>query len=142
MKNNEFKTITIQQCQLDKDTHAEKITPTHAEHFILSPDGSIISLNSYGYELLESNQTQLAGHKFGSFIADNHQLAFNSFLQELALNHHSALTCELTLHTNNFPQKHVSISGSTTNINEITLIATDISKRVIAEAALRKVKSY
>ena len=137
MKNNEFKPDIIQQSELATDNHAEVHNLTPAAHFILSPAGRILSLNTHGLELLDNVGSQVVGHKFHTFIAEKHQSTFDAFFQELLLNN-DALTCELTLQTNNSTTKHIIINGVPTNSNEISLTITDRTKRICKEAAVRK----
>ena len=136
MKNNEFKPDINQQSESATDNYVDEHNLTPAAHFTLSPAGRILSLNPYGLELVDNAYTQVIGHKFNSFIADKHQSTFILFLQELLLNN-NVLTCELALRTSNTALKHVSISGSVSSNKEISLIVTDISKRVKEESALR-----
>src|ERR1035437_2609296 len=137
MKNNEFKPDIIQQSELATDNHAEVHNLTPAAHFILSPAGRILSLNAHRLELLDNVGSQVVGHKFHTFIAEKHQSTFDAFFQELLLNN-DALTCELTLQTNNSTTKHIIINGVPTNSNEISLTITDRTKRICKEAAVRK----
>jgi PAS domain S-box-containing protein len=137
MKNNEFKPDIIQQSEFATDNHTEAHNLTPAAHFILSPAGRILSLNPYGLVLLDNARTEIIGHEFCSFIAEKQQSTFNTFLQKLLLNN-DALTCELTLQTNNYTTKHIIISGIPINSNEISLTITDRTKRISEEAAVRK----
>ena len=140
MKNNEFKSDIIQQSGLATNNHSKPHTYTHAAYFSISSDGRIISLNAYGLELLDDSYPKVVGHKFNSFIAKKHKSTFDAFLKELVLNN-VALSCELTLTTNFTTLKHVSISGISLGSNkEISLIVTDISKRVAEENTIHKNK--
>jgi PAS domain S-box-containing protein len=137
MKNNEFKSSIRKQSGLAMDNNVEPHTYAPAAHLILSATGRIVSLNTYALELLDNIQSKVIGHKFNSFIAKKHQSTFNTYFQEVVLNN-AVLSCELTLKTNSTTQKHVSISASSDSNKEISLIVTDISKRVIEESTLRK----
>lgn len=136
MKNNEFKPDINQQSESATGNYVDEHNLTPAAHFTLSPAGRILSLNPYGLELLDNAHTLVIGHKFNSFIADKHQSTFILFLQELLLNN-NVQTCELALRTSNTALKHVSVSGSVSSNKGISLIVTDISKRVKEESALR-----
>jgi len=136
MKNNEFKPDINQQSEFATDNYVEVHNLTPAAHFTLSPAGRILSLNPYGLELLDNVRTQVIGHEFNSFIADKHQSTFSTFFQELLLNN-DVLTCELALRTNSTALKQICICGSLNSNNEISLIITDISKRVTEESAFR-----
>jgi len=137
MKNNEFKSNIRKKSGLDMDDNAEPHTYTSAAHFILSITGRIVSLNTYGLELLDNIQSNVVGRKFNSFIAEKHQSTFNTFFQKLILNN-DALTCELALQTNNSTTKHIIINGVPINSNEISLTITDRTKRISEETAVRK----
>lgn len=136
MKNNEFKADINQQSEFATDNYVEVHNLTPAAHFTLSPAGRILSLNPYGLELLDNVRIQVIGHEFNSFIADKHQSTFSTFFQELLLNN-AVLTCELALRTSTTALKQICICGSLNSNNEISLIITDISKRVTEESALR-----
>ena len=137
MKNNEFKSSIRKQSGLAMDNNAEPHTHTPAAHFVLSATGRIVSLNTYGLELLDNIRSKVIGRKFNSFIAEKHQSTFNIYFQELVLTN-VVISCELTLKTNSTTLKHVSISASSDSNKEISLIVTDISKRVIEESTLRE----
>ena len=72
MKNNEFKSSIRKQSGLAMDNNAEPHTHTPTAHFVLSATGRIVSLNTYGLELLDNIRSKVIGRKFNSFIAEKH----------------------------------------------------------------------
>jgi len=137
MKNNRFKISSIHQSGIIPDNHAKLQNITPVAHFSLSANGRIANINTYGLELLGSTLSQAVGHKFSSFIANKQKSIFNSFLKEL-VSTKTALSCELNLNSINSISKHISITGSILNQNEISIIAIDITKRISEDFALRK----
>ena len=137
MKNNRFKISSIHQSGIIPDNYSKLQNITPAAHFILSVYGKIITLNTYGLELLGNTLSQVVGYKFSSFISNKQKSIFNSFLKEL-LSTKTTLSCELNLNSVNSISKHISIAGSILNQNEISITVIDITKRISEDSTLRK----
>ena len=106
--------------------------------FTLSKEGMIVELNLRGANMLGKQRSFLINTIFTIFVSDDTKSVFNYFLQKIFF-HKSKQSCELTLSLEDKLPVYVFIKGTISKNGEYCIINVfDISRRILAEKALRK----
>ncbi|HSO88248.1 MAG TPA: PAS domain S-box protein, partial [Draconibacterium sp.] len=106
--------------------------------FTLSKEGMIVELNLRGANMLGKQRSYLINSIFTFFVSDDTKSVFNLFLQKI-FSHKTKQSCEVTLTADNKLPVYAFIKGIISKNGEHCIInVIDISRRILAEKALRK----
>ncbi len=106
--------------------------------FTLSNEGMIVELNLRGANMLGKQRTFLINSIFTLFVSADTKTVFDHFLQKI-FSRKTKQSCEVTLNLDDKLPVYVFIKGIISKNEEHCIINVfDISKRILAEKALRK----
>ena len=106
-------------------------------YFTLTKEGKIIDLNLSGSQMVGKERSLLKNNLFGSFVSEETEQIFNSFLGNV-FNNQVTETCELTLKDKFNKPIYVHLTGIVNENGEQCFVtASDITQRRQEEKALK-----
>ncbi|CAN5899401.1 hypothetical protein BH11MYX2_BH11MYX2_11230 [soil metagenome] len=111
------------------DRYADLYEFAPVGYFTLASDGAIRELNVAAAKLLGAERTQLAGRRFGIFVAEASRASFSSFLEQVFATS-SNQTCDIELASEGRAPIAVTVEGTlSSDLRECRAVVLDLTER-------------